>query len=185
MTAMSGAPWSVSLDYSHDAAFALAIRDALGIASPPGLPPVAPPPELAVDPAAPADGAGAAWRHWWDRALPPTGQDEPGSPVLPDAPLDRVVTENFAALQAWSAARKREVARATSPSRAVPRIRDFLREHERATGVRLAGFRLDVTALPVAGSVFLPLGGNRIAVSIVLLSDRAEYLRRILAHVGP
>ncbi|MCU7824220.1 hypothetical protein [Kitasatospora sp. DSM 101779] len=185
MTAMSGAPWSVSLDYSHDAAFALAIRDALGIAGPHGLPPVAPPPELVVDPATSADEAGAAWQRWWDRILPPTGRGETGSPVLPDAPLDRVVTENFGALHAWSAARKREVARATSPTRAVPRIRDFLREYEQATGVRPAGFRLSVTALPVAGSVFLPLGGERIAVSIALLSDRAEYLRRILAHVGP
>ncbi|GAA5006710.1 hypothetical protein GCM10025734_47070 [Kitasatospora paranensis] len=64
-------------------------------------------------------------------------------------------------------------------------MRDALREYERATGTRLGGFRLRVTALPVAGYVFQPLDRDRLVVSITLLSDRAEYLRRVLAHVGP
>ncbi|MFC6596556.1 hypothetical protein [Kitasatospora paranensis] len=42
-----------------------------------------------------------------------------------------------------------------------------------------------MTALPVAGYVFQPLDRDRLVVSITLLSDRAEYLRRVLAHVGP
>ncbi|GAA5006704.1 hypothetical protein [Kitasatospora paranensis] len=52
MVATSGAPWSVVLDYSHDLALALAVRDALGIADPLGLPVVHPHQALVVDPAA-------------------------------------------------------------------------------------------------------------------------------------
>ncbi|GAB7188836.1 hypothetical protein ATKI12_8951 [Kitasatospora sp. Ki12] len=185
MVTMSGAPWSVALDYSHDVAFALAVRDALGITDPQGLPALDPPQALAVDSAVLADGGSEElWQRWWSRALDATRREEAGAPALPEGLLGRVVEENFAALHHWSGARKREVARVTRPTHAVPRLRDALREHERASGVRMGGFRLRVTALPVAGPVFLPLDEERILVSITVLSDRADYLARLLAHVG-
>ncbi|MEU8974737.1 hypothetical protein AB0D11_36695 [Streptomyces monashensis] len=185
MTAMSGAPWSVALDYSHGAAFALAVRDALGIADPLRLPAVDPPQTLVIEPVAGFDGQiEILWRRWWDRALSPAGQDGPG-PQWPSAGLlGRVVEGNLDTLQRWSAARKREVAEATRPTRTVPRLRDALREYEQTTGVRVGGFRLQVTALPVAGPVFLPLDDDRLVVSISLLRDRVEYQRRVLAHIG-
>ncbi|WP_369393370.1 hypothetical protein AB5J72_41845 [Streptomyces sp. CG1] len=186
MTAMSGAPWSVALDYSHSAAIALAVRDALGITGPLGLPAVDPPQTLVIEPAVAADGGiDDLWRRWWDRALPTAGPKEPGPRLPPEGLLGRVVEGNHDTLHRWSAARKREVAEATRPTRAVPRLRDALREYEQTTGIRIGGFRLQVTAVPVAGPVFLPLDGDQLVVSIALLRDRAEYLRRLLAHFGP
>ncbi|MFE5584270.1 hypothetical protein [Kitasatospora sp. NPDC056531] len=185
MVTMSGAPWSVTLDYSHDAAFALVVRDALGITDPLGLAAVHPPQALTVDPAVRASsGIDQLWQHWWNRVTSPARREETGLPALPDGPLGRVVEENFTVLHQWSAARKREVAHASKPTGATPRVRDVLREYERTTGIRLGGFQLRVTALPVAGSVFLPLDDDRVLVSIALLIDRAEYLQQVLAHVS-
>jgi len=185
MVMTPGRPWSVTLDYSHDVAFALVVRDALGITDPSGLPEVHPPQVLAVDPAVRADGgADRLWQHWWDRALARAGQEEAGPPVPPEGALGRVVGGNLGVLQRWSAARKREVARAGRPTDARPRLRDVLHAYEQRTGVRPGGFHLRVTAVPVAGPVFLALDADRVLVSTALLSDRAEYLARILAHVG-
>ncbi|NUR01252.1 MAG: hypothetical protein HOY79_33400 [Streptomyces sp.] len=185
MTGMSGAPWSVALDYSHDAAFALAVRDALGITDSSGLPAVDPPQPLVIEPAVTVGGGiDAVWRRWWDHALSAAGQEQPEPPLLPEGLLGRIVEGNFDTLHRWSAARKREVAEATRPTRGVPRLRNVLREYEQTTGIRIGGFRLQVTALPVTGPVFLPLDAERLVVSITLLRDRAEYRRHLLAHVG-
>jgi hypothetical protein len=85
----------------------------------------------------------------------------------------------------WSAAHKREVARVSNPLCNAPRIRDAVHEHEKITGIRIGGFRLQVTALPVAGSLFLPVASLHILVSVELLANRKEYVRRIIAHVAP
>ncbi|MDH6107796.1 hypothetical protein P3T36_006409 [Kitasatospora sp. MAP12-15] len=186
MVAMSSTPWSVVLDYSHDLAFVLAVRDALGIADPLGLPAVHPPQAVVIASALQADSElDAQWQRWWERALPFTEQANSEHQPLPDGPLGHVVGENLGALRLWSAERKREVAQAGKPTRGTPRLRDVLRDHEQSTGLPLGGFRLRVTALPLAGPVFLPLDSNRIVVSITLLQDRTNYHRHLLEHVAP
>ncbi|OLZ65580.1 hypothetical protein AV521_31535 [Streptomyces sp. IMTB 2501] len=59
-----------------------------------------------------------------------------------------------------------------------------MREYERTTGERLGGFRLKVTALPITGTLFLPISRNRILISVELLRHREEYISRVITHVA-
>lgn len=186
MVSMSSAPWTVVLGYSHPLAFALAVRDALDVPCSPDIPPAVQPPALTV----PAGAAGPEritelWQNWWENTVFLTRQDTPRIPLAPDGPLAPVVEHNLQTLHRWSSAHKREVARASNPLTNSPRMRDAVREHERKTGTRIGGFRLRVTAVPVTGSLFLPTAALHVLVSVDLLRDRPEYIRRIIAHVTP
>src|SRR6478609_4368117 len=106
MEAAPGEPWMVTLDYSHDAAFALAVRDALGLADPLGLPPVDPPAALAA-PTGPDPSP--QWPAWWEGALAAAGHGSQTALEL-DGPLGEFVRDNGTELLAWSSLRKRELA---------------------------------------------------------------------------
>ncbi|WP_410567225.1 hypothetical protein [Amycolatopsis sp. cmx-4-61] len=182
MGSMSSAPWTVVLGYSHPLAFALAVRDALDIPCVLGIPPVLQPPALAA-PGVPADRLPALWQEWWEDTVTLTRQDAPSIPLSPSGPLAPVVEDNRETLHRWSSGHKREVARASNPFTNAPRMRDAVHEHERKTGTRIGGFRLQVTALPVAGELFLPTANLHVMVSLDLLRNRQEYVRRVIAHV--
>ncbi|AOR29739.1 hypothetical protein BFF78_00300 [Streptomyces fodineus] len=185
MGSMSSAPWEVALGYSYHLAAALAVRDALGICDPLGIQAVIAPPSLAIDSTAHGSKeVDAEWRQWWDSALAASEQDESAVPLSPGGLLGRVVEGNRDVVRLWSAERKREVANASRPGRGAPRMRDAVREYERTTGTRLGGFRLKVTALPVTGTLFLPISRYRILVSTELLRHREEYIRRVITHVA-
>ncbi|WP_158692866.1 hypothetical protein [Streptomyces roseochromogenus] len=163
----------------------LAVRDALGIRDPLGIPAVIAPPSLAVESTVHgAKEVDAEWLRWWDRALAASEQDESAVPLSPGGLLGRVVKDNRDIVRLWSAERKREVANASRPRRGAPRMRDAVREYERTTGTRLGGFRIKVTALPVTGTLFLPISRYRILVSAELLRHREAYIRRVIAHVA-
>ncbi|MEU1631037.1 hypothetical protein ABZ746_38520 [Streptomyces sp. NPDC020096] len=186
MSAVSSAPWSVNLDYSHDLAFALAIRDAFGFTDLLGLPRIDPSLTLAVG----QDTREIAeierqWRVWWDLAMASPGHESQVALTL-DGPLGEVVRGNSAEILQWSSDRKRELARSRRPVSGQPRTRlaDALREHEQATGVRIDGFQLKVIALPVAGLIFLPVEAGLIAASIGLISNRSSYFGKIISHVA-
>ncbi|MGK4578608.1 hypothetical protein [Kitasatospora sp. HPMI-4] len=186
MPAVSGAPWSVNLDYSHDLAFALAIRDAFGFADPLGLPRIDPPLTLAVGQGVRGNAEiERQWRSWWDLAMASPGHESHVAPTL-DGPLGEVVRGNSAEILRWSSDRKRELARSGTPVAGQPRTRlaDVLREHEQATGVRIDGFRLKVIALPVAGLTFLPVEAGLIAASIGLISNRSSYFGKIISYLA-
>ncbi|MFF3517488.1 hypothetical protein [Streptomyces sp. NPDC002573] len=185
MSAISGATWSVNLDYSHDLAFALAIRDAFGFTDPLGLPHIDPPLTLAVSQdARQAAEVGRQWRTWWDLAIASPGHESHVALTL-DGPLGEVVRSNSAEILQWSSDRKRELARAGRPVPGQPRTRlaDALREHEQATGIRLDGFQLKVIALPVAGEIFLPAEVGLITASIELIRNRSSYFGKIISHL--
>jgi hypothetical protein len=185
MGSMSSALWEVALGYSYHLACALAVRDALGIRDPFGIPAVVAQPSLAIDSTVHgAKGVDAQWLRWWHRALAASEHDESTVPLSPGGLLGRVVEDNREVVHRWSAERKREVANASRPTRGAPRMREAVREYERATGTRLGGFRLKVTALPVNATVFLPISGNRILISTELLRHREEYVRRVITHVA-
>jgi hypothetical protein len=44
-------------------------------------------------------------------------------------------------------------------------MRHAVREYERTTGTRLGGLRLKVIALPVTGTLFLPVSRERIPIT--------------------
>ncbi|GAA2260515.1 MULTISPECIES: hypothetical protein [Kitasatospora] len=185
MSAVSGASWSVNLDYSHDLAFALAIRDTFGFTDPLGLPHIDPPLTFAVG----QDSREVAeierqWRAWWDLAMASPGHEAHVALTLA-GPLGEVVRGISAEILRWSSDRKRELARSGRPVPGRPRTRlaDALREHEQATGVRLDGFQLKIIALPVAGSIFVPVEAGLIAASIRLISDRSSYFGKIISHL--
>ncbi|MGW7002988.1 hypothetical protein ACWGCW_09225 [Streptomyces sp. NPDC054933] len=185
MGSMSSAPWEVALGYSYRLACALAVRDALGICDPFGIPAVVARPGLAIESTVHgARGVDAQWLQWWDRALAAPEQDESTVPVSPGGLLGRVVEDNRDVVRLWSAERKREVANASRLTRGAPRMREAVREYVRTTGTRLGGFRLKVTALPVTGTVFLPINRNRVLISTQLLRHREEYVRCVIAHVA-
>jgi hypothetical protein len=183
---MSSAPWTVVLGYAHPPAFALVVRDVLDIPCRLDIPPVVQPPVLTMPAVATdAERIPELWRGWWENTLSLTQQDASSIPLSPNGPLGPIVENNLDVLHSWSSAHKREVARVSNPFRNAPRIRDAVREHEKATGSRIGGFRLQVTALPVAGSLFLPVASRHVLVSVELLANREEYVRRIIAHVAP
>jgi hypothetical protein len=186
VVSMSSAPWTVVLGYSHPLAFALAVRDALDIPCLLDVPPVVQPPALTM-PAVATDPehVPALWQDWWENTLFLTRQDAPSIPLPPNGPLAPIVENNLQTLHRWSSAHKREVARASNPFTNAPRMRDAVHEHERTTGTRIGGFRLQVTAVPVMGSLFLPTASLHVLVSVDLLRDRHEYVRRIITHVAP
>jgi hypothetical protein len=185
MGSVSSAPWQVALGYSYHLAAALAVRDALGMRDPLGLPAVVARPSLAIDSTVHSDrGVDAEWLRWWERALAASEQDESAVPLSTGGLLGRIVEDNRDVVRLWSAERKREVANASRPGRGAPRMRDAVREYERTTGTRLGAFRLKVTALPITGTLFLPISGNRILISAELLRHREEYIRRVIAHVA-
>ncbi|ANZ20853.1 hypothetical protein SNOUR_38125 [Streptomyces noursei ATCC 11455] len=185
MGSTSSAPWGVALGYSYHLAAVLAVRDALGIRDPLGIPAVVTQPSLVIESTGHgAQGVDAEWLRWWERALAASKQDESAVPLSPGGLLGRIVEDNRDAIRLWSAERKRDVANASRPAPGAPRMRDAVREYERTTGARLGGFRLQVTALPTTGTLFLPIGGNRILISAELLRHREEYIRRVIAHVA-
>ncbi|WP_143658680.1 hypothetical protein [Streptomyces sp. IMTB 2501] len=166
-------------------AAALAVRDALGIRDPLGIPEVVGRPSLVVESTVhDAMEFDAEWLRWWERALASSEQDESAVPLSPGGLLGRIVDDNRDVVRLWSAERKREVADASRPARGAPRMRDAVREYERTTGERLGGFRLKVTALPITGTLFLPISRNRILISVELLRHREEYISRVITHVA-
>ncbi|MGW4805282.1 hypothetical protein [Kitasatospora sp. NPDC004272] len=177
MAATVDAPWTVTLDYSHDAALALAVRDALGLTDPLGLPPVDPPLALA-HPAGPDPAA--QWPAWWDSALT---DHSPGALPQLDGPLGEFVRQHDTELLAWSSARKRELAAHSRPAPGRPRLADALRERTGRTGVRLPAFRLLVLALPVAGPLFRPVRDGLVVTSTALVGDRDAYLAALADHL--
>ncbi|MFC8722220.1 hypothetical protein, partial [Kitasatospora sp. NPDC057198] len=165
MAATADGSWAVTLDYSHDAALALAVRDALGLADPLGLPPVDPPLALAA-PAGPDPSP--QWRAWWDDALT---DHSPGAFPQLDGPLGEFVRRHDTELLTWSSARKRELAAhsRTTPGRPRAHLARVLRERAERAGVRIQAFRLHVLALPVAGPLFRPVRDGLAVTSIALV----------------
>lgn len=154
---------TVVLGYSHHAAVALAIRDALGLD------------DLAVAvsrvcPAVPEITAVAEQR-----------------PLAPGGILDHLLAPNLPGLLTWSRQRKRDVAAASKPD-PTRRLSDAIKAHEQATGSEIPAFRLQVTCLPVQGILFAPVSSSPVSpasvlVSTSLLHQRSDYHARILSHV--
>ncbi|GAA2109675.1 hypothetical protein GCM10009759_50540 [Kitasatospora saccharophila] len=182
MAATVDAPWTVTLDYSHDAALALAVRDALGLTDPLGLPPVDPPLALASLAHPTGPGPAAQWPAWWDGALTEARHGSGAFAEL-DGPLGAFVREHGTELLRWSSARKRELAARSRPAPGRPRLADALRERTGRTGVRLPAFRLLVLALPVAGPLFRPVRDGLTVTSTALVGDRDAYLAALADHL--
>jgi hypothetical protein len=180
---MSSAPWTVVLGYSHPLAFALAVRDALDIPCALEIPPAVRHPTLTTRLEVTGEHVPDLWQQWWENTLSLTREDAPSIPLVPDEPLAPIVEDNLQTLHRWSSAHKREVAQVSNPFRNAPRMRDAVHEHEKRAGIRIGGFRLQVTALPVTGSFFHPTTSLHVLVSVDLLANRAEYVRRVIAHV--
>ncbi|TQF05640.1 hypothetical protein E6W39_29705 [Kitasatospora acidiphila] len=185
MTAAPSTPWSVTLDYSHDVALALAVRDAFGYPDPFGLPPVDPPVALELRREEHHDPVIAEqWRTWWERAMAaPTHQSQLARTL--DGPLGVVIHRNSAALLAWRSARKRELARLSrpAPGRQPIRLADAIRDHSRQTGTQFSEFHLTITAIPAGEACFQPIRDDVIAASIELIRDRGAYVAEIIEHL--
>jgi hypothetical protein len=183
MTAAPSTAWSVTLDYSHDIAFALAIRDAFGCTDPLGLPPIDPP--LPLTPLQDAvSEIEAQWRTWWELALASPGHESHIAQSL-DGPLGALIGRHATELLAWSSHRKRELAKLSRPTPGQPhtRLTDAIHEHGRKTGYQFPEFHLKVIAVPVAGAMFMPVHNSTIVASIELMRDRKAYFSKIIDHL--
>ncbi|WP_327071336.1 hypothetical protein [Kitasatospora sp. NBC_01302] len=184
MTAAPSTAWSVTLDYSHDIAFALAIRDALGFTDPLGLPPIDPPlPLTPLQDTVPE--IESRWQAWWEFALASPGHESNAAQSL-HGPLGALVRRHSTELLAWSSQRKRELAKLsrTAPGQPRTRLADAIHEHGRKTGNQFPEFHLTIIAIPVAGTTFTPVNkSSAIVASIELMRDRNAYFSKIIEHL--
>ncbi|WP_147455197.1 hypothetical protein [Saccharothrix australiensis] len=181
--------WSINHDSFGEIAFALYVRDALGITSPTAdsIPP--------LEPAAPArshpdpPGLAGHWDDWWTRitgARPAAGHEAP-APAGPPEALDDLLPRLRRDHSRWAAGLRAEQARTGQPhTRDVIPFHDLVDEVRRELGRDGLDFTLSIHEVPVAGPYWLRIGTDTVLASSDLLRspDAVAPLRSVIRDLA-
>ena len=174
-----GSRWRVALEQDTDVAFALYVRDVLGIGAGPDLPAVSPPPARLRPPPVPPGVLAAAWSSWWSALVDP---GRPAARAGPEPPA--FAAELRPGYAAWQQERRRSAAGAVPIRELLAGLPALVAAASAEVGRPDPDFTLVLTELPTDGWVWTETAPGQVLVSRAALADEDQVRRGLLAVLG-